>query len=149
MRYPVHLPLLLVMTGLAGCATEAPPVASPQFPSVVTPQQLLTAQPSFSQYGLASIYGGAHDGKATASGERFNQHELTAAHRTLAFRTVVCVTNLENGQMVEVEITDRGPRIKDCIIDLSSAAADLLGMQKKHLARVRLDVFREDQAGRG
>jgi rare lipoprotein A len=149
MRHYLRPSLLLVLVGLAGCSTEAPPSARPQPPSVAVPQQPSTPQLFFSQTGLASFYGGAHDGKTTANGERFDQHDFTAAHRTLDFGTVVRVTNLENGRTVRVEIIDRGPRIIGRIIDLSSAAAHALDMQKNGIARVRLEAFREDQAGRG
>jgi rare lipoprotein A len=101
--------------------------------------------PFFSQTGVASFYGAAHHGKTTADGGTFDRTALTAAHSTLAFGTVVRVTNLSNGRMVKVEINDRGPRAKGRIIDLSVAAARMLGMEKSGIARVRLEAFRADQ----
>ncbi len=90
--------------------------------------------------GLASWYGPEFHGRPTSSREIFNQHDLTAAHRTLPFGTVVQVTNLENGRQVNVRINDRGPFIKDRIIDLSYAAARMLDMIGPGIARVRLEV---------
>jgi rare lipoprotein A len=78
--------------------------------------------------GIASWYGRAFQGRRTASGERFDMNLLTAAHRTLPMGTVVLVRNPVNGQTVEVTINDRGPFLKDRIIDLSYRAALLLGM---------------------
>lgn len=78
--------------------------------------------------GLASWYGGQFHGRRTASGERFDMHALTAAHRTLPFGTVVRVRSLVNGKTVEVRINDRGPFIGRRVIDLSRAAAKALGL---------------------
>jgi rare lipoprotein A len=76
-------------------------------------------------YGLASFY---ENGSATASGERFNADELTAAHRTLPFGTLVRLTNHSNGRSVVVRINDRGPFVHGRIIDVTPAAAHALGM---------------------
>ena len=89
--------------------------------------------------GTASYYGKAHHGKRTASGERFNQNALTAAHRTLAFGTRVKVTNLDNGRSVVVRINDRGPFGRGRIIDVSKAAAEQLNMLRSGTARVCLE----------
>jgi rare lipoprotein A len=78
--------------------------------------------------GIAPWYGRAFQGRRTASGERFDMNLLTAAHKTLPLGTVVLVRNPVNGQTVEVTINDRGPYLKDRIIDLSYRAALLLGM---------------------
>lgn len=78
--------------------------------------------------GIASWYGGHFHGRRTASGERFDMHALTAAHPTLPFGTVVRVQSLVNGQEVEVRINDRGPHVKQRVIDLSRAAAQALGL---------------------
>jgi len=97
---------------------------------------------SYTETGLASWYGKPYHGRATASGERYDMHGLTAAHRTLPFGTRVRVTNLENGRKVEVRITDRGPFVEGRIIDLSRAAARKLQMIQAGLARVELRVVR-------
>lgn len=80
------------------------------------------------QRGHASWYGPGFNGRRTASGERFDMHDFTAAHRTLPFGTVVRVHSLVNGRDVDVRITDRGPYAGNRIIDLSRAAAEELGM---------------------
>ena len=77
-----------------------------------------------SQYGV----GDGYHGRRTASGERFDTHALTAAHRSRAFGEVVTVTNLVNGRSVRVRITDRGPFVRGRCIDLSRAAANAIGM---------------------
>ena len=93
------------------------------------------------QVGLASWYGPGFHGKTTASGKMFDQHDHTAAHRTLPLGTRVRVTNLANGQSTEVTIIDRGPYFGGRIIDLSSAAAEELGMKSKGTIRVRLEIL--------
>lgn len=92
------------------------------------------------QRGEASWYGPGFHGRKTASGERFNQHRLTAAHRKLPLGTTAKVTNLDNGRTVEVEINDRGPYVGGRIIDLSKAAAERLGMKQIGTTLVRLEV---------
>lgn len=92
--------------------------------------------------GIASWYGKPYHGRTTASGERYDMHALTAAHRTLPFQTMVKVTNLENRRTVVVRITDRGPFVKGRIIDLSRAAAKQLGMVERGIVRVRIEVQR-------
>lgn len=98
------------------------------------------AHPRETQVGLASYYGRAHDGRRTASGEVFDMHAMTAAHRTLPFGTRVRVTNLTNGRRAVVRINDRGPHKEQRIIDLSYAAARELGMVGAGVARVRVEV---------
>ncbi len=71
---------------------------------------------------MASYYGNEFNGRKTASGERFDQAKLTAAHRTLPFGTHVKVTNQQNGKIVVVRVNDRGPFAKGRVIDLSSSA---------------------------
>lgn len=96
--------------------------------------------PSF-QLGLASWYGPDFHGKPTSSGEVFDMNDLTAAHNTLPFGTYVMVTNLENNRTAVVRINDRGPFVKGRIIDLSYAAARVLGIVAPGVVRVRLDVI--------
>jgi rare lipoprotein A len=88
--------------------------------------------------GLASFYGPGLHGRPTASGEKFNQNALTAAHRKLRFGECLRVVNMENGKQVQVRINDRGPFIEGRIIDLSKAAAAKLDMLDKGVTRVRL-----------
>ena len=94
----------------------------------------------FRQVGTASWYGPGFHGKKTASGERFDQNKLTAAHRSLPLDTVVKVTNLDNGKAVKVSINDRGPYSGKRVIDLSRAAARKLDMTDDGTARVRIEV---------
>jgi rare lipoprotein A len=93
------------------------------------------------QIGIASWYGPGFHGKATASGEVYNQNDLTAAHQTLPLGTRVMVTNLENGSATEVLVNDRGPFAKGRIIDLSYAAAQSIDIVGPGTALVRLDVI--------
>jgi rare lipoprotein A len=86
---------------------------------------------------MASFYS---QGQKTASGERFNSRELTAAHPTLPFGTKVRVTDVKSGRSVTVRVNDRGPFIKGRVIDVSHAAAESLGMVGKGVAKVKLDV---------
>ena len=90
--------------------------------------------------GLASWYGGQFQGRPTASGELFDTNQLTAAHRTLPFGTIVRVTRIDNGLEVEVRINDRGPFVDGRVIDLSFAAASALEMTGDGVAPVRLTV---------
>ncbi len=92
------------------------------------------------QEGLASWYGPRFQGKRTASGERFDMHKLTAAHRTLPFGTRVRVTHLRTGRSVVVRINDRGPWKRGRIIDLSYAAARAIGLLRDGVAPVRIEV---------
>ena len=80
------------------------------------------------QSGGASWYGPGFHGKKTASGERFNTHALTAAHRSLPFGSRVRVTNARTGRSVVVRINDRGPFVGGRVIDLSKAAAQAVGI---------------------
>ena len=91
--------------------------------------------------GRASWYGGRFHGRRTASGERFDQHALTAAHRRLPFGTRVRVKNLRNGRTVVVRINDRGPYGAGRVIDLSRAAAAALGMIEAGVVPVAVEVL--------
>ncbi len=96
----------------------------------------VTASMAADQCGGASWYGPGFHGKQTASGERFNQNAMTAAHKTLPLGTVVKVTNQRTGKSIEVKINDRGPFVKGRIIDLSKAAAAKLGTQQSGVGKV-------------
>jgi rare lipoprotein A len=102
----------------------------------------IRADPWHSEEGLASHYGKEFQGKKTASGERFSQTDMTAAHRQLPLGTKVMVENVETGEKIEVRITDRGPYAdrKRRIIDLSKAAADSIGLVEQGVARVQVTV---------
>ena len=117
---------------------------------ILATSTLPIAQASFAQErvavvqtlsGVASWYGGRFHGRSTANGETYNQHALTAAHRTLPFGTEVLVTNKANGKSVVVRINDRGPFHGNRVIDLSQKAANQIGMVNSGTARVTVDVL--------
>jgi rare lipoprotein A len=120
------LSLVLAGASLTGCAL---------------PRQF-GERPVAAERGDASYY--AHDfhGRKTASGEEFDMHELTAAHRTLPMGTRVRVTNLDNGRDVVVRINDRGPFKRGRVIDVSYEAAKKLDMVAAGVAPVRVEVLR-------
>ena len=89
--------------------------------------------------GVASWYGPGFYNNKTASGERFNASEMTAAHKTLPFGTKVKVTHVKTGKSVIVTINDRGPHIKGRVVDLSEKAAYKLGIKDKGIGRVCLE----------
>ena len=91
--------------------------------------------------GSASYYAARFDGRRTASGERFSNSDLTAAHRTLPFGTKVRVTNVATGRSVVVRINDRGPFTRGRMIDVSRAAADELGLVARGHGTVELAVI--------
>ena len=97
-------------------------------------------QPIIEQVGEASFYGPGFHGKKTATGEKFDQNERTAAHPTLPLGIQATVTNLETGDSVEVKINDRGPYVKGRDIDLSKGAAEELGMTKGGVAPVKIEA---------
>jgi len=99
------------------------------------------------EVGIGSWYGGRFQGRRTSSGERFNQHELTAAHKTLPFGSRVRVTNVENGKSVDVRITDRGPRSPKRVIDISSAAATAIGLKRQGVGVVQVDLLPDEGQG--
>ena len=126
----VLLPVLFASIMLAGgCAQRKAPSSSP---ASIERHRAATGQ--------ASWYGKAHQGQHTASGELFDMHALTAAHRTLPFGTIVRVTDLRSGRSVNVRINDRGPFRRDRIIDLSYEAARKLGFVARGTARVEITV---------
>jgi len=99
----------------------------------------------YTQIGIASWYGPKFHGRKTASGEIYNMYDYTAAHKTLPLNTYVKVINLENGKSVVVRINDRGPFVKNRIIDLSYVAARKLGMIKKGTAKVKIIVLGKER----
>jgi len=113
--------------------THRPVVANrpPFVPSRTTAETPVAAQ------GLASFY---TEGTRTASGEKFDTHELTAAHPTLPFGTHLRVTNVATGRSVTVRVNDRGPYVPGRIVDVSYSAAASLGMVGRGVAKVKLDV---------
>lgn len=93
----------------------------------------------YSETGIASYYGNKYEGKPTASGEKFKQSLLTAAHRTLPFGTMVTVTNLKNEKKIRVRINDRGPYKKERIIDVTRKGAEMLDFVHDGLTEVKIE----------
>lgn len=112
-------------------------------PSIRYTDAMFEAESPASEMGVASFYtaGWFGVGEQTASGERFRQYEMTAAHKTLPLGTFVRVTNLANGRLTIARITDRGPFVAGRIIDLSKTGARDLGILDSGTARVRLEVL--------
>jgi len=130
------LPLLLI---LAGCnQNPAPPGMKLGKPYMVDGKSYYPEyDPTYDKIGMASWYGPGFHGKYTASGEIFNQNDLTAAHPTLPMPALVRVTNLSNGKSLIVRINDRGPFKSNRIIDLSKRAAHELGISSTSEVRVQ------------
>jgi rare lipoprotein A len=127
--------------GAAPGHTTLTPLSAPTF---LAPQQKPGEPEAPSkpfQVGKASWYGSLFQGKATASGEDYNMHDFTAAHRELPLGTFVKVTNLKNLKSVIVRINDRGPVTPGRIIDLSYSAAHYLEMRQNGLQKVRIDIM--------
>lgn len=95
----------------------------------------------YDETGTASWYGTKFHGKKTANGERYDMYAMSAAHKTLPMPTMVRVTNLNNGRSVIVRVNDRGPFVKNRVIDLSYAAAKTLGYDSAGTAPVRVEVL--------
>jgi rare lipoprotein A len=96
---------------------------------------------SWTQSGRVSWYGPGFHGRRTASGETFNTHDLTMAHRSLPFGSEVRVTNLANGRSVVLRVNDRGPYVRGRIADLSNAAARRLGFVDDGVVRARIELL--------
>ncbi len=124
---------------------DAPPLhevagmPKPQLPKL--PQQIAFGPVRFSLRGVASWYGPGFHGNRTANGEVYNQNALTAAHRSLPFGTRVRVTHVRTGRSIVVRINDRGPYVGGRVLDLSAAAARVLGVMSTGVAPVRVEVL--------
>ncbi len=94
------------------------------------------------QTGIASWYGRREHGGKTASGQRMNQWQMTAAHRKLPFGTKVRVTSLRTGKSCVVRINDRGPFVRGRVIDVSTVAARQIGLEKSGVAKVKLELLK-------
>lgn len=145
-----ELALLLV---LAACAThrETPRAAAPTI-KIGKPYQVFgrwyhpSDDRNYDERGVASWYGPGFHALSTANGERYDQDDLTAAHKTLPMPSYVEIENLDNGRRLTVRVNDRGPFVEGRIIDLSRRSAQLLGVDKVGTARVRVRrVFPDDK----
>jgi rare lipoprotein A len=133
-RGPVHAGSVVIAAFAAIAASCAHPRAH-----AIAPPPLVRV--GTTEAGIASWYGIPYHGRQTASGEIYDMYRLTAAHRNLPFQTWVEVENLSNGKRVDVRINDRGPFVRDRIIDLSQTAASQIDMLRPGTARVRLTVI--------
>jgi len=150
-KVAVVLAALIVLSAFAtDTATPASALATnpAMATSDVSPAEIVTTLPAPKRTvltriksGMASWYGSVLQGHLTASGRRFNEYELTAAHRTLPFGSLVKVTDLRNHRSVVVTITDRGVLFPERVIDLSYGAAKELGMVKMGVDPVRLELI--------
>jgi len=141
--------IFMASASFAQTPSATPPAATPApapatTPPAVAPAPAPAATPAAgSMEGLAAVYSDKLTGHKTASGQVFSQNKLTAAHPSLAFGTKVKVTNTKNNKSVEVTINDRGPTQAGRIIDMSSAAATKIGLGKKSMVHVKLEVVGE------
>jgi rare lipoprotein A len=144
---PGALVLVILLVGVGACAktpSQRPRTSNiPQAPVDGTSPRI----PERIQEGIASWYGPNFHGKPTSSGETYDMYQMTAAHQTLPLGTRVSVTNLENHRTAEVTINDRGPFVKDRIIDLSYSAARVLDVVGPGTARVRLEILEGPPGG--
>lgn len=124
---------LSLMAALVFASCAAPASASKTADVIAAPAVVAT------QEGMASWYGPGLHGRRTANGETFDQHAMTAAHRTWPMGSMVRVTNLENGNSVTLRINDRGPFARGRVIDVSRAAARELGFEREGEVRVSLE----------
>lgn len=99
---------------------------------------------NYSETGMASWYGPDFHNKRTANGEVYNMRAITAAHRTLPLPSIVRVTNLENGKSIIARVNDRGPYVKNRIIDLSQKGAELLGYKMQGTAKVKVEILAKE-----
>jgi rare lipoprotein A len=143
--------VVITAAGLAAC-TQAPVVSKSGLVGATRQASLQTNRPmggndraaekralapSNAAVGLASFY---DEEQETASGERFDPHELTAAHPSLPFGTRLRVTNVTNGRSVVVRVNDRGPFVSGRVVDVSRSAAQSLDMIGRGTAKVKIDV---------
>lgn len=126
------------LLALSGCASRKGLIVTPGQPDV-----LYDAKPVSVLTGKASYYYGRWIGRKTANGEIYRATDVTAAHKTLPFNTMVRVTNLKNGKSVIVRINNRGPYIKGRILDLSLVAARQIDMTKAGVVPVRAEILRK------
>ena len=136
--FPILLIIVFFLLSACGPGRRVVYERRPSPPEKRDVRKLETREP---QYGVASWYGADFHGKATSSGEVYDMYQFTCAHNTLPLGTIVMVTNLDNGRSLELKVNDRGPFVKERIIDVSYAAAQMLGMWEKGTALVKVEVI--------
>lgn len=150
---PAAVPAIILALSLQACGssgTERYGATQPYYgkrPGAAYSSRYQRAAPraSYDVVGVASWYGKPYHGRRTASGEVYNMHRMTAAHPSLPFGTRVAVTNLSNGRTVVVRINDRGPFVRNRIIDVSRKAAGQLGFLSEGLTRVGVRIISHAQ----
>lgn len=150
------LPLLCLLVVLHGCTSKIPDKTIPakdttkkratQRPYVIKHRTYypIPSAEGYSEQGLASWYGKRFHGRKTANGETYDMHGHTAAHKTLPMNTMLLVTNLSNGKSTVVRINDRGPFVRNRIIDLTYTAAKELDMIRNGTAKVKIVALGEE-----
>lgn len=137
-----HFGILVIVIGVSLFISSCGSTSRLQDPGTKEPAEHIDLDPNASgkkiEEGMASWYGPKFHGRLTANGEQYDMDQLTAAHRTLPFNSIVRVQNLANGESVMVRINDRGPFAKNRIIDLSRKAAREIGMIGPGTAKVAL-----------
>jgi len=141
LKFSLPALLIVVFFLLTACAPRHRIVYERRTPSPEKGAAIEKRESRGIQQGIASWYGADFHGKQTSSGEVYDMYQLTCAHNTLPLGTMVMVTNLENGKSVELKVNDRGPFVKDRIIDVSYAAARMLDMHEQGTAAVRVEVI--------
>jgi len=134
----VFAPPVAPDAGVTSLVRQVPASLQGAWQSIAQGVADMPADWSVIEQGTASFLWNGLNGRRTASGERYNMNELTAAHKTLPFGTQVIVRSLETGREVVVRIIDRGPHLKDRVIDLSRAAAKALGIQTRGVSEVQV-----------
>ncbi len=134
----ILLPATALLLALSGCAAKKGLIVEPGKPAV-----LYDAKPVSVLTGKASYYYGRWIGHITANGEIYRAGDVTAAHKSLPFNTMVRVTNLKNGKQVIVRINNRGPYVKGRILDLSLVAARQIEMTQAGVVPVRAEILRK------
>jgi rare lipoprotein A len=126
----------------AGGATAGAPAPAPSGTvRPILPEDVAGFFPGWTEEGIASWYGPTFHGRATASGEIYDQMALTAAHQTLPFGTLVEILNLDSGRQVQLRINDRGPFVAGRVLDVSRRGAEELAMVGPGTARVRIEIL--------
>lgn len=98
----------------------------------------------YEEIGMASWYGSDFHNKKTSNGETYNMNDFTAAHRTLPMPSIVRITNLENGRSIKVRVNDRGPFVKNRIIDVSKRVAQELKFHTQGVTRVKVEYLKDE-----
>jgi rare lipoprotein A len=134
--------MLVILVGVASAQSVAPADRlSPAPAPAPAAKPAAKARHHWYQFGVASWYGRFFQGKATASGQPYNEYAMTCAHRSLPLGSVLRVTNLRNHKSVVVLVNDRGPMPQNRVIDLSYAAASSLGFSERGIAPVKVELL--------